>query len=248
MKTIFEQLQNDHRLYIGDEYSEHMDYRVDDLINDRIALKELLNKQNKGIEAPSLSITGLLFGKMYSVFAMGFFEMMVTHGVILDADPSQVGIELEEKNKMNYVLPEAAVKPLKELSEEEVQERILTFITGHIQPLFQQVAKVSRCKSTHMRSIVSHNLHQRKCALVKQYPEREEMIEQLFHWMTSHELFSRNRRNPLHFDFRYYTADNGKETYVRRHCCMKYMLHNANKAKCCPTCPLISDEERDERL
>lgn len=248
MNQTFEQIKNDHRIYIGSGYNERIDYRVSDLIQDRVSLQELLKKQEQGIKAPSFSLAGLLFGKMYSVLAMGFFESMVVHGLILDPDPAHVGIECEEKNRMNYIFPPEAALPLNELAGQKNKALIRHFLIDHIQPLFESVAQVSRCKSTHMRSIVSHNLHQRKCALIKEHPERKEKIDQLFHWMTSNELFDENRRNPLHFNFRYYTADDGKETYVRRHCCMKYMLHGGNKAKCCATCPLISDEERDERL
>ncbi|TGB02907.1 hypothetical protein [Halobacillus salinus] len=248
MNQTFEQIKNDHRIYIGSEYEERIDYRVADLIQDRVALRELLKRQEKGIEAPSFSLAGLLFGKMYSVLAMGFFEMMVVHGVILDLDPARVGIECEEKNRMNYIVPAEAALPMDEVSDEKKKELVRTFIIDHVQPLFQNVAQTSRCKSTHMRSIVSHNLHQRYCALLKERPEEKETIDQLFRWLTSNELFRENYRNPLQFKFRYYTSDAGKETYVRRHCCMKYMLHDANKAKCCATCPLIADEERDEKL
>ncbi|MBA2174927.1 hypothetical protein H0266_08490 [Halobacillus locisalis] len=248
MNTAFEQIKNDHRIYIGSEYEERVDVRVEDLIHDHLTVMNVLKQQRKGVDAPNVSITGLLFGKMYSVFTMGFFQSMIEQNVIIDTDPSHFGIELEEKNRMNYIVPSEAVHQMDELSEERVKQLIKAFITDHLQPLFQKVAQISCCKSTHMRSIVSHNLHQRKCALEKEKPELKEKIEKVFHWLTSDELFKENRRNPLHFDFRYYTADNGKETYVRRHCCMKYMLHDGNKAKCCATCPLISDEERDERL
>ncbi|SDN94987.1 IucA/IucC family C-terminal-domain containing protein [Halobacillus aidingensis] len=246
MKRVFEQIQNDHRIFVGSEYKDRSHYKVDDLIQNKKAMKELLTKQKDQLNAPNLAITGLLFGKMYSVLTMGLFETMIRHGVVIDASPENICIELKEKNAMNYIVDEDAVHKIADLPEEEVKESIHTFITQHLQPLFQTVAQVSKCKTTHMRSIVSHNLHQRKCVLVKD--QADEWTETVFRWFTTHELFKENKRNPLHFKFRFYQADNGKETYVRRHCCMKYMLHDADKAKCCPTCPLIPDEERDDRI
>ncbi|MGP4062423.1 hypothetical protein [Halobacillus sp. H74] len=248
MNAAFEQIQNDHRIYIGTEDQNRISYMVDELIHDQQQAKQLLDLQKRQLDAPNLSLTGLLFGKMYSVLTMGLFETIIKHGLIIDTAPSNIGIELKQKNAMNYMIREDAVYPVADLPEEQVKNLVHTFIVENLQPLFQTIAQVAKCKPTHMRSIVSHNLHQRKCALVNARPEIEEHIEQVFRWFTSNELFEKNRRNPLQFNFRYYTADNGKETYVRRHCCMKYMLHGGDKTKCCPTCPLIPDEERDERL
>ncbi|WP_226577285.1 IucA/IucC family C-terminal-domain containing protein [Halobacillus litoralis] len=247
MNTTFEQIQNDHKLYIGSEYQDRISYEVADLIDNKYSTRELLETQMRQLDAPNLTIAGLLFGKMYSVLTMGLFESLVKHDLVIETHPEKIGIELKEKNAMNYIIKEEHVHKATDLPDEKVKEQIYTFITLHLQPLFQTVARVSKCKATHMRSIVSHNLHQRKCALA-QTDVDQERLEKVFHWFTSHELFQENRRNPLHFKFRYYKADNGKETYVRRHCCMKYMLHNANKEKCCPTCPLIPDEERDDRI
>ncbi|SFF83620.1 Ferric iron reductase protein FhuF, involved in iron transport [Halobacillus alkaliphilus] len=248
MKTAFEQIKNDHRIYIGKSYEEQMSYRVDELIQDKECIQQLLQIQKQQLNAPSLAITGLLFGKMYSVITMGLYEMIVKHNLILDMMSSHVGIELKEKNAMNYIISEDAVYSTRDLSDEKMRELIRTFLVKHLQPLFQQVAQTTGCKSTHMRSIVSHNLHQRYCQLIQTHPEHKEYAEKIFRWFTTEACFSKNMRNPLHFNFRFYEADNGKETYVRRHCCMKYMLHGADKSKCCPTCPLISDEERDQRL
>lgn len=247
MNTTLKQVENDHKIVIGNDQQDRVDFYADELINDPESVYELLHIQMDQLEAPNQSITGLLFGKMYSVYTMGLFETLINHGLIIDSTPCNIGIELKEKNAMNYIVEENAVHSIKDLTEKELQAHIHTFIVDHLQPLFQSVAQVSGCKTTHMRSIVSHNLHQRKCALMRTH-EEPEWVETIFRWFTSHELFKKNRRNPLHFNFRFYQADNGKETYVRKHCCMKYMLHDADKSKCCPTCPLISDEERDDRI
>ncbi|CDQ20916.1 hypothetical protein [Halobacillus karajensis] len=247
MIRVFEQIQNDHRMYIGAEYQNRIHFKVDDLIKDKQALIDLLETQKQQLNAPNLAITGLLFGKMYSVLTMGLFETIIKHGLIIDANPENIGIEMKEKNAMNYMIEEDAVHKITDLPEEKIKEFIHTFISDHLHPLFQSAAKASNCKITHMRSIVSHNLHQRKWMLTKE-KEDHEWRDTVFHWFTSQELFEKNRHNPLHFKFRFYQAENGKETYVRRHCCMKYMLHDADKSKCCPTCPLIPDEERDDRI
>ncbi|ASF41142.1 hypothetical protein CEH05_19045 [Halobacillus halophilus] len=248
MNTAFEQIKNNHRIYIGESYEDQVSYKVADLIHDKENIQQLIQIQKHQLGAPNIAITGLLFGKMYSVITMGLFEMIVRHHLILDMIPSNVGIELQEKNKMNYIISEDAVYSTHDLTDEKVKELIHSYLVQHLQPLFQQVAQTTGCKSTHMRSIVSHNLHQKYREFIQNHPQHEEYAEKVFRWFTTEVCFSKNMRNPLHFDFRFYEADNGKKTYVRRHCCMKYMLHGANKAKCCPTCPLISDEERDDRL
>ncbi|MEC3885639.1 IucA/IucC family C-terminal-domain containing protein [Halobacillus sp. HZG1] len=246
MKRVFEQIQNNHRIFVGSEYKDRSHYKVDELIKNKKMMKELLDIQKDRLDAPNLAITGLLFGKMYSVLTMGLFESMINHGIVIDASPENISIEMREKNVMNYMIDDSAVHKIADLSEDKIKEYVHTFITQHLQPLFQTVAQVSKCKTTHMRSIVSHNLHQRKYAIMKD--QEDEWTETVFRWFTTHELFEENHRNPLHFKFRFYQAANGKETYVRRHCCMKYMLHDADKSKCCPTCPLIPDEERDDRI
>ncbi|SFJ68241.1 Ferric iron reductase protein FhuF, involved in iron transport [Halobacillus dabanensis] len=247
MNTTLKQVENDHKIVIGNDKENRVHFFADQLIQKKDTVKELLHIQTNQLEAPNQSITGLLFGKMYSVYTMGLFEILLNHGLIIDSTPANIGIELKEKNAMNYIVKEDDVHAMENLTEEEIKAHIYTFLVDHLQPLFQSVAQVSGCKSTHMRSIVSHNLHQRKCALMRTH-ENKKLVEIIFRWFTSQELFKRNTRNPLNFHFRYYKADNGKETYVRRHCCMKYMLHDADKSKCCPTCPLISDEERDDRM
>lgn len=247
MNTPLKQVENEHRIVIGSNHLDRVNFYVDHLIHDQKAIKELIDRQTEQLSAPNRSITGLLFGKMYSVYTLGLFETLIKHRLIIDSSPDLIGIEMEEKNRMNYILKEECVHPIEDLTEDEVKHHIYTFIVEHLQPLFQSVAQVSGCKTTHMRSIVSHNLHQRKCQLLKNHDDPE-WVETVFRWLTSHDLFRKNKRNPLHFNFRYYTADNGKETYVRRHCCMKYMLHNADKSKCCATCPLIPDDERDKRI
>ncbi|MYL30414.1 hypothetical protein GLW03_11325 [Halobacillus halophilus] len=247
MKTAFDHIQKNHRIYIGTEHSGRVSFHVGNLIKNNGDLEELLTLQAGNLNAPNLSIAGLLFGKMYSVLTMGLFESIVRYGLVLDGHPDHYGIETKEKNAMNYILPENRVHAVKDVSEAYVKEQIHTFIVHHLQPLFQTAAHVSKCKAAHMRSIVSHNLHQRMCALEKEGVDPEE-LEKVFRWFTSNELFQEGERNPLFFNFRWYTSEDGKETYVRRHCCMKYMLHNADKRKCCATCPLISDKERRDRI
>ncbi|MGP4076270.1 hypothetical protein [Halobacillus sp. K22] len=248
MNTAFEQIKNNLRIYIGKSYEDQISYKVAELIHDKERIQQLLQIQKQQLNAPNLAITGLLFGKMYSVITMGLYEMIVKHNLILDMMPSHVGIELKEKNAMNYIISEDAVYSTNDLSDEKIKKLIHTFLVKHLQPLFHQVAQTTGCKSTHMRSIVSHNLHQRYCKLIQTHPEQKEYAEEVFRRFTTEACFGKNMRNPLHFNFRFYEADNGKKTYVRRHCCMKYMLHGADKTKCCPTCPLIADEERDHRI
>ncbi|ELK45644.1 UNVERIFIED_CONTAM: hypothetical protein N8J90_00100 [Halobacillus marinus] len=248
MNTAWEQLKQDHRFYIGTDHEHKITHELESLIDHKPACRALLEAQNEGLAAPDLSITGLLFGKMYSVMTMGMYETIVKYGLVIDASPENIGIECLEKNKMNYVIREEAVASIEDLTEEEVKDRIRRFITENLQPLFQTIAKASNCKSTHMRSIVSHNLHQRSLAFAEEHPEKKDFAEKVLHWFTSEELFEDGTVNPLHFEFRFFEKENGKGTYVRRHCCMKYMLHQGNKKNCCPTCPLISDEERADRL
>ncbi|WP_281657670.1 hypothetical protein [Halobacillus sp. Cin3] len=247
MKTAFQNIQKNHRIYIGRPHAGHVSHNVTDLIENKENLERLLTAQADNLAAPNLSVAGLLFGKMYSVLTMGLFESIVRHGILFDGHPEHYGIQQKEKNVMNYILAEDCAHKVEDVSEEYVKAQIRTFIVHHLQPLFQTAAHVSKCKAAHMRSIVSHNLHQRMCALEKEGVDPDQ-LEKVFRWFTSNELFHENERNPLYFKFRWYTSEEGKQTYVRRHCCMKYMLHDADKSKCCPTCPLISDKERRDRI
>ncbi|RWZ58671.1 hypothetical protein EQV77_06815 [Halobacillus fulvus] len=245
MNATFETLKHDHRIHIGSSHTP--DYQVSDLLRDRSLARELIDIQTDQLRAPNTALSGLLFGKMYSVFAMGMFETMIKHNLIIDTSPHLIGIELLEKNVMNYHVNEEAVHEIDDLSDEEVRALLYTFVSSHIHPLFRMIANVSKSRSIHMHSLVSHNLHQKAKALVEEGYD-EESVRFYLDLLTGHDLFPERRRNPLHFEFRLYTSEEGTSTYVRRHCCMKYMLHEGAHAKRCPTCPLISDQERDEKL
>lgn len=247
MNTTFTKLKNNHRFIIGTAHHTDNLFNIADLIENKSSVRELLHIQKQQIKADKLALTGLLFGKMFSVFAMGFYESIVKHGIIIDTAPENISIELKERNVMNYWIDEDAVYHVKDLSAEKVQQLIYTFIVSNLQPLFQSAAKVSQCKATHMRSIVSHNLHQSHKKLMESEGDPDQ-VEKIFQWLTSDELFGQHQRNPLHFDFRFYKSNNGETTYVRRHCCMKYMLHGADHSKRCATCPLISDQEREKKI
>lgn len=73
---------------------------------------------------------------------------------------------------MGIVFPRAAVKPLSELSDHEVEVFLSSFVYKHLTPLFQRVSEVSRSKMAHMFSQISYNTAQKALQLQTDIPEK----------------------------------------------------------------------------
>ncbi|WP_345240742.1 (2Fe-2S)-binding protein [Pontibacillus salipaludis] len=224
-------------IHIESNFDDKIDYRVSDIINDKEQAQEFVDVQKEHRETLNSTIVGTLFGKRYSVLGMGIFTLLVDYGLLIDTSPELVGIKLEAGKPNRYYIEETAVKEVNELSTEEVERLIRVCIKEHHEPLFDQVAKVSKSKSSHLHSLVSHNLFQRSLVLSRQEGADIDRIQHYLDLFTTDVLFKDSEKNPLQFTFELHTPEEGDPFYIRKHCCLSYLIHKGDKSQCCGTCP-----------
>ncbi|WP_126425192.1 (2Fe-2S)-binding protein [Brevibacillus marinus] len=245
LQDALDYLEDGYGIFIGDSFYANTDYLVQDLIEQKEKAEQLLHIQSKQMNRCSKVVTGTIFGKRYSVLGMGFFDALIQFDILLETNPIQVGIKLGKGGEMSFALPPSAVKQVSDLSREQINNLLLAFIQLHLTPLFHAVSRLAGSKTDHMFSQVSHNLHQTALRLRSKLPDQEQKIDAYLNALVSDPLFGEAGENPLQGEFRLYQPPNGSSPfYIRKHCCLAYVIHGADKSFCCATCPLIPDEER----
>ncbi|GGD08698.1 hypothetical protein [Pontibacillus salipaludis] len=224
-------------IHIESNFDDKIDYRISDIINNEEQAQEFIHIQKDHRETLNPTIVGTLFGKRYSVLGMGIFTLLVDYGLLIDTSPELVGIKLEAGKPNRYYIEETAVKDVHDLSTEEVERLIRVFIKDHLEPFFDQVALASKSKSSHLHSLVSHNLYQRSLVLNRKEGADQEKVQHYLDLFTSDYLFTEDETNPLQFTFELHTPEEGDPFYIRKHCCLSYLVYKGDNSKCCGTCP-----------
>lgn len=221
---------------ITSKHKQKGDYSIQDLINNRDHLQAILEKhQKEGVNNPSLTIIGTMFGKRYSVFAMCIFDMMALSGKLLDASPENIYVKITESGGIYFYIHPKNIYTLHSLTIAQKQQFIDHLTSNHLKPLFEEVAIISKSKSQHLLSLVSHNLHQRSLFLQKRFPKEKANIEQILKLLIENN--ASDDQNPLNFTFDKKENASGSVQYIRKHCCLEYLQYNRNLSKCCSTCP-----------
>ncbi|MFJ9497176.1 hypothetical protein [Brevibacillus centrosporus] len=241
-------LAKQYGISIEDDLSQAKgEYTVQDLIEQKVQMREFLEAQSSQMNHIALAVTGTLFAKRYSVLSMGVFDALIRYQIILDTSPQHMFITRKDGGEMGFVLPETAVKLLSELSDHEVEVFLSSFVYKHLTPLFQRVSEVSRSKTTHLFSQISYNTAQKALQLKMDIPEKALQIDR--QWKRLLEVpagCDRTKKNPLAMEFRlYHPSDGSSPYYIRKHCCLAYIVRGGDKSRVCDSCPLLSDDERD---
>ncbi|MEC3884855.1 (2Fe-2S)-binding protein [Halobacillus sp. HZG1] len=236
-KQVYDFLAKNAFIHIESDFDDKIDYRVSDIIENETNAAEFIQvqKAHRGTEVST--IVGTLFGKRYTVLAMGIFSLLIRRGIMIDTAPHLIGIKLEEGKPNRYFIEEEAVKEVSDLTTAQLHGLIRTFLKSHLEPLFSAVAAASRCKAEHLHSFVAHNLFQRRLLLMRQEQADEQTIDHYLNLFTTDELFGVEESNPLAFTFPLHKPEEGEPFYIREHCCLSYLLHDRDLSHCCGTCP-----------
>lgn len=232
--------------YLGTEYGiyfmedsaylDHTDYIVKDLLNGQELVKRLLLQQSQQMFDCDKVLTGTVFGKRYSALAQGVFDAWSQFELWIDANPGHVGIKLVEHGCLHFYLPKSTLKAKTDPSNETA----ISFVFDHLEPLFKAISIEANSQLSHMLSLVSHNLHETARILSLANPELHANIEKKLQMMIT-DTGVKGGANPLRFDFHLKAADNRADSYyVRKHCCLAYLIWGGHKDKCCSTCPIIA--------
>ncbi|ANU10812.1 hypothetical protein A1A1_17620 [Planococcus antarcticus DSM 14505] len=234
----------EHSVTIGHEKDSFL---VKDLIDKPALAKQMIQIQTQQMNQCTPIITGTIFGKRYSVLAMVFLDLYIKYGILLDLQPSNVGIVLRNSGGMRYTLGENAIPLSKNLSSVQERMKMKVFIKDHLLPLFSAISKETKSQESHMHSLVSHNFFQKSSALKESSPEQSCLIDETLSFLLS-EYGVRQKNGELYrHEYRLYSSpDEPEKFYLRNHCCLSYLLHDGDKNRCCRTCPLLSEDQRQK--
>ncbi|MCP3032724.1 hypothetical protein LF817_15475 [Halobacillus sp. A1] len=235
-KQLYDDLAQHAFIHIESDFDDKIDFRISDIIENDQHAKDFIAMQKPHRGTENSTIVGTLLGKRYSVLAMGIFSLLIRRGIIIDTAPHLIGIKLEEGEPNRYFIEEKAVKEVSDSGVDQINELIRTFLKSHLEPFFSAVAKAARCKADHLHSLVAHNLFQRRLLMKRKQLGDDQTIDDYFHLFTTNELFDKEESNPLAFTFERHQPEEGDPFYIRKHCCLSYLLHDRELDHCCGTC------------
>ncbi|MGP4070092.1 hypothetical protein [Halobacillus sp. B29] len=236
-KQLYDYLAQNAFIHIESDFDDKIDFRISDIIENEQHAKNFIEMQKPHRGTENSTIVGTLLGKRYSVLGMGIFSLLIRRGILIDTSPHLIGIKLEEGEPNRYFIEEKAVKEVSDLSTEQIHALIRTFLKSHLEPFFNAVAKAARCKADHLHSFVAHNLFQRRLLMKRKELADDQTIDDYFHLFTTNELLDKEENNPLAFTFERHHPEEGDPFYIRKHCCLSYLLHDRDLDHCCGTCP-----------
>ncbi|TMW70926.1 (2Fe-2S)-binding protein [Alteribacter natronophilus] len=225
----FTDLEKQTGLTFTEELQEKSDHTIAELIRSSDYISSFTDSLRTAMESPNRVVTGTIFGKRYAALVRGLFSAAV-YGWSIDASPAHTGMLVKDKAKLAFMLDRSSVAPSDSLTGGEAEARIVRFVSGHLDPLFEQMAGATGAKKTHMHSLVAHSLYQTAHKLRASDPDKKETIRRTL------DLFL-IEGSPLSFHFE--LSPDG-EYYIRKHCCLAYLLKGGSKDNCCGTCPHIN--------
>ncbi|MBA2175860.1 hypothetical protein H0266_13260 [Halobacillus locisalis] len=246
-KQLYELLAKQAFIHIESDFDAKIDFRISDVIESETKAKEFIDIQKGHRGAQNTTIVGTLLGKRYSVLAMGIYSLLIRRGIMIDTSPHFIGIKLEEGKPNRYFIEEKALMDVSYLSVDQVHEYIRTFLKGHFEPFFNAVATAARCKAEHLHSLVAHNLFQPSLLLEREKLADPQTIQDYLDLFTTDQLFEKKGENPLAFTFQLHNPEDGDPFYIRKHCCLSYLLHDRDLAHCCGTCPHLFKNSKKEK-
>lgn len=153
LNHVIAYLRSQHRILVNQNDLKQADFIVDELIHRPERVKSLVDCQGQLMAVCSDVVTGTIFGKRYSVLAMGLFDVLNQFGIIMDGSPHHVGLKLIEDGRMAYSIPEHALISVQDITPDQLRSFVLSFVYDHIDPLFQTVATYSGSEKSHMLSL-----------------------------------------------------------------------------------------------
>ncbi|PYZ96390.1 hypothetical protein CR205_11740 [Alteribacter lacisalsi] len=225
----FTDLEKQTGLIFTDQLQEKSDHTIAELIRSSEHIRCFTDNLHTSMKSPNSVVTGTIFGKRYAALVRGLFTAGV-YGWSIDASPEQTVMLVKDKAKLAFMLDRSSAVPSASLTHEETEARIVRFISGHLDPLFYQIAEATGAKRTHMHSLVAHSLYQTAHKLRASDNGKKEAIGRML------DLFL-IEGSPLSFHFQ--LSPDG-EYYIRKHCCLAYLLKGGSKDNCCGTCPHIN--------